>query len=177
MCKMCDGATLDDCLIDIDLAIAQYGWAIEAIEPGPGTPTWAYTIGLAGQHGHPELLVADLDPERAAMLLNQAAEFVRDGDRLYGGEFLTLDAVTVELIDVHPDHFHRWSTFNMWWNYYAAGGSPSAEPRALQLRLPDDRFCPSHRQPRLDQPGSAIGHTMPRALRRARQRHVRKRTY
>ena len=171
MCKMCEGATLDDCLIDLDLVIARHGWAVQGVEGNPTPRT--YTIGLAGTFGHPELIVVGLAPERAHPLIEEAAERVRAGERLWGGERLELGAITVDVVDVHPDHFDKHSTFNMWWNYYRSLGSPTAEPSALQLRLPDNMFCSCHRQPWLDRKGSSVGHVMNRAARRA-EGHGRK---
>ena len=47
---------------------------------------WAYTIGLAGNLEHPELVVAGLVPEAVGRLLNSIGDMVRDGVKLRAGE-------------------------------------------------------------------------------------------
>jgi hypothetical protein len=41
MCMMCDGATLDECRLEVHRCITTYGWFVQAIEAGAHNPDWA----------------------------------------------------------------------------------------------------------------------------------------
>jgi Domain of unknown function (DUF4262) len=59
--------------------IDKVGWAVTAVLPtddDPGAP-FAYTVGLTAR-GHPELIIAGLDPATAQVLLNDLASRVYD---------------------------------------------------------------------------------------------------
>jgi hypothetical protein len=61
-----------------DLAIATIGWAVTAVIPdGPGQAPYAYTIGLT-ELGAAELVITGLPHDIAHVLLNDAAQRVRD---------------------------------------------------------------------------------------------------
>lgn len=173
MCIMCEGATLDEVLFNIDSQIERNGWFGQYVT---ADPPWAYTIGLASEVAHPELIVVGLESDLSYSVLSEATARVFDGEQFYAGEQLELHDATFELLDVHSDHFGRYDTFNMWCNYYGAVGSPDARPRALQLRH-TGIACDVHAQPRLDEKGSQLGYRYKpnRATRRAAERKARRR--
>jgi hypothetical protein len=61
--------------------IDRVGWAVTAVIPTPDdtdhAAPFAYTVGLTA-HGHPELVIAGLDPAIAQALLNDLASRVFD---------------------------------------------------------------------------------------------------
>jgi len=79
-----------------DTAVAQtirkHGLFIQFVYGGERNvpSTFAYTVGLFGL-GHPELVVAGVDPGTAAGLLNHLGDRVRGGDNLLPGQLLTFD--------------------------------------------------------------------------------------
>ena len=68
--------------------IARFGWHLVMIPPAPDSPGWVHTIGLAGQLGHPELIVFGNDFTVLCPLLNALGERVRGGARLEAGSAL-----------------------------------------------------------------------------------------
>ena len=128
MCWKCDHpeATVQEWLELIYEKVKENGWTAIFIQDDR-TP-FAYTIGLH-EHGLPELLVAGMPPERANLVLNTVAEYIRRGGRpvpgermLIGGELL-LDFVQVQ----HP-MAHLKFAFSIY----------GPDMRALQLVWPDD---------------------------------------
>ena len=155
MCEMCDGKSLDEVLLEMHLRIAEQGWDLVCVEDGgPNSWPWAYTVGLRDGFEHPELLVAGIDLEHAALLLGYLADTVDDETAWYrAGDVLTLADRTVRFRSVHPGH-HRTSLLNGWDRYYRALGPPMPALRVLQVVLDDDWFCSCHggRQPDLSRP-------------------------
>ena len=128
MCWKCDhpDSTMQEWLELIYEKVKENGWTAIFIQDDR-TP-FAYTIGLH-EHGLPELLVAGMPPERANLVLNTVAEYIRRGGRpvpgermLIGGELL-LDFVQVQ----HP-MAHLKFAFSIY----------GPDMRALQLVWPDD---------------------------------------
>ncbi len=68
--------------------IRRHGWAITAVFGGEEHPPFAYTVGLSGFGGHPELIITGLPPESCGRLLNDYGERVRAGERLQAGDFV-----------------------------------------------------------------------------------------
>ena len=107
MCWLCDNphGTIDEYLDSLRDTIADHGWVVQFVEDGQRS--FAYTIGLH-ERGLPELVIAGLQAQTSARLLNSIAHMiVDDGTTLqpamhidYQGEFL-LEVVEVEHPDVH----------------------------------------------------------------------------
>ncbi|MGC4885758.1 DUF4262 domain-containing protein [Micromonospora sp. DT227] len=90
--------------------IDRVGWAVTLVHPdaddaGDSTP-FAYTVGLTA-HGHPELLIAGLDPATAQQLLNDLATRVYDraerfsdgqrvGDLIAGHDAVIIDGTATD---------------------------------------------------------------------------------
>lgn len=81
--------------------IRKFGWHIEYVGGGccdvPGCDggdasgqRFAYTVGLFGL-GHPELLIFGVAPETAAVVLNELASRIREGEDYVAGQLLRLD--------------------------------------------------------------------------------------
>ncbi len=125
--------------------MASHGWHVAGILPDPGRLGWTYTIGLATTTGHPDLVVSGLDPNTAAVLLNDLGDAIRQGlvlrpdDRLPG----YLADVDIEIRPVLP----RWvpAHFGRALDWYGAA------PAMLAVALPDR----ANRFP--EDPGSEAG--------------------
>lgn len=64
--------------------VARTGWAVQAVTRGADLsrdPPYAYTVGLWGTFGHPELLVIGFDPNLMMGVLNSAGAKVKAGTR------------------------------------------------------------------------------------------------
>jgi hypothetical protein len=82
--------------------IRAHRYAVQYVAEGEedDEPAFAYTIGLFGL-GHPELVVAGLEPEQAYGLLGRVADLVTGGRDLVAGEVLAWDddgPVVVEML-------------------------------------------------------------------------------
>lgn len=71
--------------------IRTHGWAITAVFGEGVDPPFAYTVGLSGYAGHPELVIVGLPSGVSGRLLNDYGERVRAGERLRAGD-LVIDA-------------------------------------------------------------------------------------
>lgn len=169
---MCDGASRDEVRFHLHGKISRHGWAIFAVE-NAGTLGWVYTIGLVAGFNHPELVVVGQEPALAGTVLNHLGERVRQGERLDVVDRTALDPQPeVGLTHVHPAQIEH-GLLNAWLDYYGALGPPHPEPQALQVVLPDGRYCHQHQQmqPLLDGPTDVLSIRPPnRAARRALQR-------
>lgn len=65
--------------------IREHGWHCTGVFAGEGSPPFAYTAGLAETYGHPELIVAGLDPQTGHSLLAAAVKLIAGGDRMTDG--------------------------------------------------------------------------------------------
>lgn len=94
---------IDEVLRQQDEVIDQIGWAVTAVVPGPDdhAAPFAHTVGLTA-HGHPELIIAGIDPTIAFTMLNDLASRVLDRAERFGhGQrihdlLVNYDAVVVE---------------------------------------------------------------------------------
>lgn len=82
MCEMCNNpdATAAGVRTGTLATIEKSGWMIQYVEAGDdglAEPSFAYTVGLTGR-GHPELLIAGLDPPTSARVLNTVARSAGD---------------------------------------------------------------------------------------------------
>lgn len=65
------------------------GWAVIGVGgDGPDSPPFAYTVGLWAAFGHAELLLAGLEYQMAAELLNNTGTLIAAGRDLLPGEVL-----------------------------------------------------------------------------------------
>ena len=167
VCMMCDGATRDECRLEVHRCITAYGWFIQAVEAGAHNPDWAYTVGLSAGFDHPELIVVGLPYPDAGGLLNALGEQVRDGRRFAACEHIHLPGGgPADLLGVDPHQFVL-STFATWCDYYDCSAAPRPRAEALQVWMP--YVTPL----RLDTSRDALGADCSnRATRRRRQRRV-----
>jgi hypothetical protein len=107
MCDICNGRTPDRAIADLRAFIRRTGWGVQGVEPDPGSPGWAYTIGLLTSYDHPELLIVDHDIGRGAQILNSLAWNIRDGSIIEPGDAIDLGGCRAEVIDIHPHHLHN----------------------------------------------------------------------
>ena len=166
MCVLCgEGKTIDDWLEGVHDAIARRGFAVVPVEAGEGS--WGYTIGLLDGVGHPELVVVDPDVGHAGGVLVEAGARVLAGERISPESPVEMCGGRLEVVTVHPFHVDR-GLLNGWLQYYDAAGRWDLEPEAVQVLVPDGRYCDCH-QPdrRLD------SHRTPWGLNRACRRAAR----
>lgn len=88
MCNECEGENFDAWRFEVYADIERYGWMIQAVIGDEPALTWAYTIGLAGGLGHPELVVVGLGMNATGRLLNGIGEQIREGRRFNNGDVL-----------------------------------------------------------------------------------------
>ena len=65
----------------MDAMIAETGWWVQAVLPGPDSPSFAYSVGMTETFGHPEVMVMGFSPELMHTLINGIGELVREGAR------------------------------------------------------------------------------------------------
>jgi hypothetical protein len=178
MCELCDGKTIDQLHDRLRAAIRTIGWSVQAVESGMPGGDWAYTIGLAENYDHAELVIVGQRPTRAAAMLNAMASMVANGERLGAGELVGLnsgeDEHVFRLVDVHPGHVER-GLVNSWFNYYAEHDDPP--PLVVrQAAMFDPRYCECHQPTKngLDNPAAVIGNGG-KGQRRPKRRRPKKR--
>ena len=91
-------------LVDIE----KFGWTVVLVEGTDYLPTFAYTIGLFKNYGHPEIIAFGLDLETLQDTLNSIGENIKTGLRMESGkayseifeesrtEFLKVDPKNIE---------------------------------------------------------------------------------
>jgi hypothetical protein len=65
--------------------VEKYGWDVNLVLEEPGTPGWAYSIGLYRSFKHPEVLIFGLAKELAHALINDIGADVRNGKTFRSG--------------------------------------------------------------------------------------------
>ena len=80
--------------------VATTGWAVEYVLAGDDeAPSFAYTVGLYRNFGHPEIILFGLQPDVAQGVLNGC------GHRVAGGVSLPLDTEVSDVLDDYPVRF------------------------------------------------------------------------
>jgi Domain of unknown function (DUF4262) len=169
---MCDGASREEVIADLDRAIADHGYTLCGVADESVSP-WAYTVALV-DHDHPELIIASVSRNTSVRVLNALAQAVLDGDRVELGEHLTVAGELVRMGAVDPVQYAL-DTFAMW-HALSDAGAVGAELEALQVVL-EWGFCPEHQdaQPILSDPKARVGAPLDRPNRAARRRAQRHR--
>jgi hypothetical protein len=151
MCFICDGGTEQDLLDQTHARIAEHGFTMMMV--GDDRSSWAYSIGLLENFGHPELVVTGLDATSASAVITGLAERIRDGERFTAASpDTTYMGWPVRFGEVHQSQW-RHGRFAMWCAYYGHRGELPANPDAVQLLWandddvfpPDRDFCAAHR--------------------------------
>jgi hypothetical protein len=108
MCWECDHpeATWQDYLEHLRALLEQRRWVVQGVQRERERPPYAYTVGLPKRQ-RPELLVTGLPYDRAAGLLNGAAEHALLAGTLRPGELLALPgAPAIEIVRVAEPGVH-----------------------------------------------------------------------
>ena len=150
----------------LDLKIRTYGWALVQVEEG--SSSFAYTIGLVENYGHPELIAVDVDPLFQHALIKPLVDGIVARGRL-PNDLLTLGGL--RCVEVHADHLVS-EFFGGWANRYGHLPRPG---QALQVLLPHEAYCDCHANAvrRLDLPGPlpAAPKYQPNRAERRRRNH------
>lgn len=130
----------------LDLQIRVHGWVL--VQVADETTAWCYTVGLAENHGLPELVLLDVSTETQHPLISHLVELSISHGQLPADR---LAAMGLRYADVHEDHL-RGDLFGTWANRYGDFPKPGD---MIHIRLPDEAYCTCHALTarRLDLPG------------------------
>jgi hypothetical protein len=146
---MCDGATYEEALEDLDRVVKRHGWAVQGVE---GQRPWAYTIGLAERFGHAELVMTGVDWQLSVHALNALGMMVATGEVLYPGrEGVVVCETEIAFGQVHPVHISN-GLVGMWPALYLDHRRVEPPPVDFVQALP----LPGRRLP-LDVPHTTLG--------------------
>jgi hypothetical protein len=175
MCEICDGRTEQELFESMRARIADHQWVLQAVEAGPHSAGWVYTIGLTVAYGSPELVLSGDDMRHDAMLLAEIGDRIERGAHVDAGVTLDLDGYPVEFEVVHPSYIEQ-GLLACWHNYYYEMGEEPGRLRVLQVVPPLTEWCDHCDRKRrcLSVPGTpGFGARPNRAARRARARRQR----
>ena len=146
MCLVCDGYSHEDAMQALDLQIRVHGWAL--VQVADETTSWCYTVGLAENHGHPELVLFDVKRESQHPLMSHLVRLVTSHGELPPAQ---LAQMGLRAAEVHEDHLCG-DLFATWAIRYGEFPEPGD---MLHVRLPEDAYCACHARAvrRLDLPG------------------------
>jgi hypothetical protein len=140
MCEICNGMSYEEMWERMHEHIGAGQWFLECVEASAHTRTWAYTVGLVENFGHPELVVCDFEVVSGGSLLNEIATQIQCGLRVVPGATIDLDGYAVEIGAVHPSYVAH-GLCAMWSNYYAWRGAPPGPFEVLQVIPPLTEWC------------------------------------
>jgi hypothetical protein len=120
--------------------IAAGQWALQAVEPGPHSAGWIYSIGLTHNFGHPELVITEDVLVHGGGLLNEIGERVSRGRHVDASTALDLGGYVVEFENVHDSYLAcglcaHWESYNAWI------GAQVGPLRVLQVVPPLTEWC------------------------------------
>ena len=173
MCDICDGVTHQQSMERIHENVVSGSWAIQGVEGDAHQRSWAYTIGLTENFGHPELVIVDAELPDSGHILNVIGDLIDAGDHLAAGDtFVDADGSIFELVAVHPSYLPH-GLCAVWAAYYGWGRIAPAPLDVLQVIRPPSCYCEHHGADRLDLsvPGGAM--TVAGPNRAARRRAAR----
>lgn len=135
MCLECDGYSHEEAMQALDLQIRVHGWAL--VQVVDESTAWCYTIGLAENYGHPELVLFDVSTEIQHQLMTHLVDLVTSQGELPAAR---LAALGLRCGEVHEDHLSG-DLFGMWANRYGALPRPGD---MVHVRLPPEAYCACH---------------------------------
>jgi hypothetical protein len=137
--------------------IEKFGCEVVQVTKSADGPGWSYTVGMFDTCGRPEVITIGLLDKTAHVLLNRAAEALRNGVDLTNGRYREMiGEVECEFRPVDPKwvkHLMGWATW-----YYEGEGFPvlQAVYPDRQNRFPEEPgFEEYFRQPHM-QPGAPM---------------------
>lgn len=156
---------LDNIKSEMELLIITDGYSVQSAIGGPAGTSWTYTVGLSKSFGLPELVITNLDPDDAFMLVSWVIEQLRAG-----GDIADFDAAQFRPVPVHKTHLDG-ELMKLWREYYDE--DPSTVD-VVQLQLGPELACPCciDTQVDLTNPKASIlpSRRLNRAQRRARKK-------
>jgi hypothetical protein len=146
---MCDGATYEEVLRDLDRRVRHFGWAVQGVE---GRRPWAYTIGLAEPFDHAELVITGVAWQLSLHVLNALGMMVATGEVLVPGrDSVAVCETEVAFGGIHPVHISN-GLVGMWPALYVDHRRVEPPPVDFVQALP----LPGRRLP-LDVPYTTLG--------------------
>lgn len=113
--------------------IEEHGWHVVFVAEEPGTPRFAFTVGLYYRYAHPEILVMGLKQPTAHSLLHAMVARIQGGEKFEAGTLVTdISSFPLALVPVHAGHFGEYLGYGIW--FYRSLKAPFP---ALQLVWPD----------------------------------------
>jgi hypothetical protein len=96
--------------------IEEFGWHVAMIMEEDDGPSFAYSIGLFQNFGHPEIIIFGLDVEVLHGMINIIGEEVRQGRRYADGESASgvLEGFDVRFQVVARGHYHEHLGYARW---------------------------------------------------------------
>ena len=67
--------------------VSSHGWHVVQIQEEPGSPPFAFTVGLYYQFLQPEILIMGIDLTMSARILNDIGEAMRAGRTIAPGRY------------------------------------------------------------------------------------------
>ena len=112
--------------------IEEFGWHVAMIPEDDEGPSFAYSIGLFKNFGHPEIIIFGLGVEVLHGMINLIGEEVRQGRRFADGESASgiLEGFDVRFRGVAREHYHEHIGYARW--FYEGDDFP-----VLQCLWPD----------------------------------------
>lgn len=116
----------------ITSTVEKHGWFVAKFKATNYQPSFAYTIGLWKNFGHPELIVFGLGINSLQGLLNAIGEYIQKGESIEAGKYYDdfIDGHLSTFLEVHPSSIKDYFGYGMWFNEYK-------EFKALQMVWPD----------------------------------------
>jgi hypothetical protein len=109
------------------------GWHIVKIFEEPGSPKFAFTVGLYYQFLQPEILIMGIDLSMSARILNNIGEAMRSGRKITPGRYPDfVDGFEVELVPIDLAFYEEYLGYATW--FYRSRPHPYP---AMQCVWPD----------------------------------------
>jgi hypothetical protein len=109
------------------------GWHIVKIFEEPGSPKFAFTVGLYYQFLQPEILIMGIDLSMSARILNNIGEAMRSGRKITPGRYPDfVDGFEAELVPIDLAFYEEYLGYATW--FYRSRPHPYP---AMQCVWPD----------------------------------------
>ncbi len=113
--------------------VANHGWHVVQISEEPGSPQFAFSVGLYYQFLQPEILIMGIDLTKSAQILNDFGEAMRSGRKIIPGRYDDfVEGYEIELAPIDLSFYEEYLGYATW--FYRS--LPQPYP-AMQCIWPD----------------------------------------